>query len=77
MKKLLLAVVMLCVCGISRAEVTQEPQKFEIKYIIKYNSLTFQEASDKEILIRKKFEDACSIDIKVDEVSTITFYEVN
>lgn len=47
-----------------------ERQRFEVKFIITYNAITLSEAAETEITIKKMFDDACSIKIKVNKASS-------
>ena len=83
MKKLVIILVLMLAFAISIcAEVSQEPQKFSVTYTIKYNSLTLEEAAEKEILIKQRNKGACEIDVEVKEGSfngniTITTTPIN
>jgi len=46
------------------------PKRFKTTLIVVYNSLTLEEAAEKEKLFREKYSDACSVDIKVDETDS-------
>ena len=48
------------------------PKRFKTTLIVVYNSLTLEEAAEKEKLFREKYSDACSVDIKVDEIDLYT-----
>lgn len=52
-------VLMVLFSGVAYAEVKQEPQKFNGKFTINYNSTTLQEASELEKRIKKEHKNAC------------------
>ena len=47
------------------------PQKFQVRYTITYNSLTLEEAAEREMLIKKYNKDACRIRIDVENESNV------
>ena len=49
----------------------QQPKKFEVTFIVKYNEMTLKKASEKETMFKDLFKDACKIDVKVKEVSSL------
>lgn len=66
MKKVFLITLLLMFCFLLGAEaVNKSAQKFEVEYTIIYNAITLEEAADKEILIKKRFKDACEVNIEV------------
>ena len=71
MKKLLLLSLFFMFAVNLEAEVNQKPQKFEVVYTITYNAITLEEAADKEILIKKRFKDACKVETDVDKPSEL------
>lgn len=60
-------VVLMLMTSLAYAEVKQEPQKFEVKYTITYNAITLDEAAKKEKDIKKKYKDACKVEIKLEK----------
>ena len=68
MKKGLLVVLLSMFCLTGNAEVNQDPQKFEVTYTIVYNAISLEEAADKEVLLKKRFKDACSVKVKAKAV---------
>lgn len=49
------------------------PQKeFTVTYTVTYNSVTLEEASKLEMQIKKENKDACTVDVTVKEISTLT-----
>jgi hypothetical protein len=71
MKQLLFLVSFIFISPFSFAEVEEpkkvEPEKFKVTYTIVYKEMTLQEAADREILIRQREKEACSIKTEVDE----------
>lgn len=51
---------------------SQDKQQFEVKFTITYNSITLSEAAMLEEKIKKEYDDACSVDIKVNEPASGT-----
>ena len=76
MKRVIAIGLILALClPIIPAEKEVECKKFEVKFIITYNALTLQQAADMEKSIRKQFNDACKVNVKINETSSqITWY---
>ena len=68
MKKLII-ISMFIFASLLNGDDKVQPKKFEITFVVTYNELTLEEAGKKEAEIRKLFEDACKVDVKVAEVS--------
>ena len=45
-----------------------QPKKFEVTYIVKYNAITLERASDLEKIFRELYKNACNVDLKIKEV---------
>ena len=74
MKRVIAIGLILALClPIIPAEKEVECKKFEVKFIITYNALTLQQAADMEKSIRKQFDDACKVNVKVDEASRTVY----
>jgi len=67
MKKLLLTVVCcMLLVGVALAK-EFKAEKFETVYTITFNAITLEEASRLEDVIKKKFKDACKIEVNLNE----------
>ena len=66
----LIIVVLLSTSTFAEEKKKFEPEKFIVKYEIQYNSLSLYEAYAKEKEIKSRYDDACSIDIKIEEMNS-------
>ena len=78
MKKLLLALILVCLtvqCGHTAVVLKEtkkfEEQKFETVITITYNSITLEQAQIVEAIVKRKFNDACEIDVSLKESNAI------
>lgn len=65
---ILLWLVLATVCW---AEVDQDPQEFNVKFTINYNTMTLHDAALMERKIRKDHEDGCWVKTEVTKSSSI------
>ena len=50
-----------------------QPKKFEVTFTVTYNAITLEAAAEKEKDFRKRYIDACNVDVTIKEVSGMTF----
>ena len=74
MKKLISLTVLISILwvGLLVGNVNEEPQKFEVTFKVTYNAISLQEAADKEGDFRKRYDDACKVDIAIKKVAMLT-----
>ena len=71
-KKMVLALVCVgLVFGFGYAK-DFEAKKFKVIVKITYNTLTLEEAAQKEKEMKKRFSDACAVDLEIKEVDSLT-----
>jgi len=65
MKSLLTSLLVLAILTEvgSAPEAIRLPKKWKVTFSVTYNSMTLQEAADKEKLFRELFKDACDVDV--------------
>jgi len=66
MKKLIFIILFLIFCPSLQAK-DFESKRFKAIFTVTFNSLTLEEIANKEILINKRFKDACAIDLDIKE----------
>ena len=49
------------------------PKKFKTTLVVVYNAITLEEAAEKEKIFREKYIDACSVDVKLEEISVMSW----
>jgi len=66
------AVFLLLVLTITPIQAAQselkEPQQFLVKYVIQYNSISLSEAAHLEKEIKKRYDDACDVQVIVEKI---------
>lgn len=74
----MLTVILLLLTGCEVAKAHDEPanknlplKKFEVKFVVKYNAITLQEAAEKERQFKKLYKDACKVNVKITEAQNI------
>jgi len=78
----LLTVVVLCLCVVAQAAVVLKEtkdfdvSKFKTVITITYNELTLEQAQVVEAFVKQKFNDACSIDVQLKDLSPIVWSTV-
>ena len=72
-KLTLMFIVLLSLCC-GAAVKKQEPKRFTVIFTISYNSMTLAEAAKKEASIKNLFGDSCDIDVTVQNVQTLNFW---
>ena len=72
MKKVILLICMcLLVSGMAIAR-DFEAKKFKTTFTVVFNAMTLEESARMETVIKKKFSDACSIDVELEKIDDIT-----
>ncbi len=80
MKKfLIIGLLALSIISVSFAEETKiEPKKFEVIFTIKYNTLTLEQASQKEKMIKAAYKDSCDVDVSLSPaVGNAMYFTIN
>lgn len=67
---ILVGLLILPLLAFSTTGEDSKPQKFEVVFTVKYNSMTLAEAAAKETEFRKKYADACEVKVAVNEPSS-------
>lgn len=76
-KALLIALFLVFPITASAGIVGEEERKFEAKEFetvitITYNAITLEQAEKLEAYVKHKFNDACKVDLKLDDVQSLT-----
>ena len=75
--KTVFVIIGLLVCSTAFAQIKQEPQKFETRYTVTYNSISLEEAAKLEKRIKSEHMDACVVEVELDEEEGITIVSSN
>ena len=71
----LIAVLVLCVSAQARIVLKEtkefDDQKFKTVITITYNAITLEQAQIVEAFVKNKFNDACKIDVELNDISNI------
>lgn len=69
-KKIMIVLIILSSIVLMGNAVTDDkPQQFKVIYEIVYNSITLEHAAQLEKKIREQYKDACSVNVKVEQIN--------